>query len=965
MKKYLPFCLFIIFSINSNAQQLLSWAPQFPKDNDQLVITVDCSKGNQGLFNFEGGNSNNVYVHVGVNTNLSNGPGDWKYSKFTWGTADPAAKAIPLGGNKYQYTINNIRTFFGVPPGETIKKVNILFRSADGNSKQANSDNSDMYIPVYAADEFAVRLNLPVFEPRFVPWLEPVNKNVGDHISIEAVASANANLTLKLNDNIIGTAPNANTIAANPLIVANCDQKIIVEGNNGQTTEKDSFSFFVPPATVIEALPVGVQDGINYAANNTEVTLVLYAPNKNNVVAIGDFSNWQVQCQNQMKRTPDNKRYHITLTGLTPGTIYKFQYLVDGSIKTTDPYTELVLDPNNDQYISEATFPNLPAYPTNQTTGIVGTFQTAAPAYTWTANNYTRPDKKNLIIYELLMRDFLTTGNWQTLSDTLNYIKKLGANAIEVMPFNEFEGNISWGYNPDFFFAPDKAYGTKNSLKKFIDEAHKKGIAVIMDAVLNHATGLSPLAQLYWDGNNNKPAANSPYFNIDATHPFNVFNDFNHESEATKYHTARYIRHWLTEYKLDGFRWDLSKGFTQKICGDVNCWNAYDANRIATWQRYYDSSQAVSPGAYNILEHLGNDDEEAELASKGMLLWGKMTDQYNQNTMGYADNSSISRAFYKNRAGWTEPHLVTYAESHDEERIMQKNIRFGNTSNPNHDVKDIAIALKRTEAMYPFLLLIPGPKMIWQFGELGYDVSIFQCPDETMPEPYGNDQCKTDPKPVQWDYLQETPRKRIYDVVGSLNRLRALKPNAFLTNTITGNLGNDLKKQLIINHPDLQLAAIANFDVTAQDLLVTFPSAGTWYNYLSGGAFTASGAAQTINLQPGEYRVYINQSIPEGIVTPGNHTSSIDKLNIKIYPNPVQKNATVQYDLPTAGNVSINIIDQFGRKIATVFSGLQSKGTYQISLKNAQFDPEKIAAGTYQLQIILNKQATLKSFVHF
>ncbi|MBK7884766.1 MAG: 1,4-alpha-glucan-branching protein [Chitinophagaceae bacterium] len=793
MKKYLLLYLFIIFSTISNAQRLLTWTPEFPKDNDQLVITIDCSKGNQGLFNFEGGNSNNVYVHAGLHTNLSNGPNDWKYSKFTWGTADPAAKAVPLGNNKYQYTINNIRTLFGVAPGEIIKKVNIIFRSADGNLKQTNSDNSDMYIPVYGADEFAVRLNLPVFEPRFIPWVEPVNATIGDHIDIEGVASANANLTLKLNGNIINNAANGNIITANPEIVANCNQKVVLEGNNGQVTQKDSFSFFVSPATIIAPLPAGVQDGINYAANNTEVTLVLFAPGKNNVLVIGDFSDWAVQCQNQMKRTPDNNRYHITLTGLTPGTIYKFQYVVDGSIKTTDPYTELILDPNNDQYINPATFPGLPVYPANQTTGIVGTFQTAAPAYTWTANNYTRPDKKNLIIYELLVRDFLTDANWQTLADTLDYIKKLGVNAIEVMPFNEFEGNNSWGYNPDFFFAPDKAYGTKNNLKKFIDEAHKRGIAVIMDAVLNHATGLSPLAQLYWDGNNNAPAANSPYFNVTAKHPFNVFNDFNHESEATKYHTARYIRHWLTEYRLDGFRWDLSKGFTQKECGDVNCWNNFDANRIATWQRYYDSSQVVSAGSYNILEHLGNDDEEAELASRGMLLWGKMTDQFNQNTMGYPDNSSISRAYYKNRAGWAQPHLVTYAESHDEERIIYKNTRFGNTANPDHNVKDIATALKRTEAMYPFLLLIPGPKMIWQFGELGYDASIFQCPNETVPEPYGNDECKLDPKPVRWNYLQQASRKRIYDVVSSLNRLRSLKPNVFLSGIVTGNLGSDLK----------------------------------------------------------------------------------------------------------------------------------------------------------------------------
>jgi len=953
MKKGLLF-LSLCFVIKSSfSQRLLSWTPEFPIDNSTLVITVDCSKGNQGLFNFEGGNSNNVYVHVGVNTNLSTGPADWKYTKFTWGAADPLAKATPLGGNKYQYTITNIRTFFGVPAGETIKKVNILFRNANGTGsiKQANSDNSDMYIPVYGNTEYAVRINLPPFEPRFVPWVEPISAGVGGNVSVTGVASANSALTLKLNGVTFGTAPAANTITATANITTSCNQTILLEGNDGSGIKKDSFNFYVAPVTNVAALPAGVQDGINYLAGNTSVTLVLFAPNKTNVVAIGDFSNWQSNCINQMNRTPDGNRYWVTLNGLTPGTIYKFQYLVDGTIKTNDPYTELILDPDNDQYISAATYPGIPAYPTGLTTGLVGTFQTNAPGYVWTSNSYTRPDKKNLVVYELLLRDYLATANWQTLTDTLNYIKNMGVNAIEVMPFNEFEGNNSWGYNPDFFFAPDKAYGTKNNLKKFIDEAHNRGIAVIMDVAFNHTTGLSPLAQLYWDAANSRPAANSPYLNVTATHPFSVFNDFNHESEATKYHVARFIRHWLTQYRLDGFRWDLSKGFTQTNCGtNVSCWNNYDASRVAIWQRYYDSTQVVSAGSINILEHLGNDNEEADLAGRGMLLWGKMTDQYSQNAQGYVSNSDISRSYYKNRTGWTQPHLVSYAESHDEERIMYKNITFGNTGNPSHNVRSSPIALSRTEAMQAFLLMIPGPKMIWQFGEMGYDISIFQCPNGTVPQPYGNDQCKLDPKPVLWNYLVEIPRKRMYEVVGSLNRLRALKPNAFQSNNMTGTLGNDLRKSIIINHPELGLVVIGNFEISAQDITVTFPSAGTWYNYLAGGTFAATGSAQTINLQPGEYRVYTNQLIAGGVVTTGitEVINASNGLGLQLYPNPVNNTGTLKYILPSSGKVTIQLMNTTGQQMQTLFSGTKPKGEYQLPVNSLV---KSIAAGNYFIKI--------------
>jgi len=122
----------------------------------------------------------------------------------------------------------------------------------------------------------------------------------------------------------------------------------------------------------------------------------------------------------------------------------------------------------------------------------------------------------------LLVRDFVAAQNWQTVKDSVAYLKKLGVNAIEVMPFNEFEGNNSWGYNPDFYFAPDKAYGTETALKEFIDECHLQGIAVIMDMVMNHAFGSSPTVQMYWNSALNRPAANNPWHNGVAKHPFNV-----------------------------------------------------------------------------------------------------------------------------------------------------------------------------------------------------------------------------------------------------------------------------------------------------------------------------------------------------------------------------------------------------------------------------------------------------------
>ena len=103
--------------------------------------------------------------------------------------------------------------------------------------------------------------------------------------------------------------------------------------------------------------------------------------------------------------------------------------------------------------------PNLIDYPTGKTEGRATTLQTNQTAYNWLNTDYTYPEKEKLVVYELLIRDFTDDGTIEAARQRLDYLEELGVNAIELMPFNEFEGNSSWGYNPNYYFAPDKAYG--------------------------------------------------------------------------------------------------------------------------------------------------------------------------------------------------------------------------------------------------------------------------------------------------------------------------------------------------------------------------------------------------------------------------------------------------------------------------------------------------------------------------
>jgi 1,4-alpha-glucan branching enzyme len=862
MKKTLLISYAILFSLQSFSQ-LLSWTPGFPQESSiPVVITVDATKGSHGLLNYTP--TSDVYVHIGVITNLSTGPSNWLYSKFTWGTTNALAQATYLGSNKWSYTITGgLRAYFGISnPAETIQKIAILFRNGSGSLKEANSDGSDMYVPVYDNGLYA-RIDNPFFQPKYNRTAEAITKTVGDALPIVGTASlAGSTLQVYFNGNLLSTITGTKDSVA-PTISAFGAQTIIVKATNGANTSSDTLSFYVPSANTIAPLPAGVSDGINYYPSADSATLVLYAPNKNHITVLGDFNAWTASTTYQMNETPDGLRYWITIKGLTSGTEYAYQYRIDDSIQVADYNTEKVLDKNVDPGISPVTYPSLKTFPVQASGTLASIIQTGQTAYNWQVTNFSKPDKRNLIIYELLVRDFVAAGNWQTLKDTLNYLKKLGINAIEVMPFNNFEGGSSWGYNPNFYFAPDKVYGTETALKQFIDACHQNGIAVIMDMVLNHSFGSSPMVQMYFDNTNNIPSANSPWFAQHYTHAYDVGYQFNNATVATKEFRKRVIAYWLENYHIDGYRFDLAKGFTPTNTCDAagnNCnvttWGNYDLPRINIWDTLYNYQQSVAPGSYTILEMFADNNEEQVYSGSGMMTWGNMNYSFNQATMGYSTGWDFSGGIYTNR-GFSNPSLVTYQECHDEERLMWKNEQYGNISG-SYNIKDTTTGLNRNAMAAAFWALIPGPKMLWEFGELGYDYSINTCADGVTI----NANCRTDPKPIKWNYQQNLARKSLHDIYSGLLKLRNMPAylSTFTTGTITYNLSGAFKWMEVYDN-NLKIVVIGNFDVVSQTGAVTFPTAGTWTDYLNGAQITATGIAQNFTLQPGEYHVYLNTNL--------------------------------------------------------------------------------------------------------
>lgn len=195
-------------------------------------------------------------------------------------------------------------------------------------------------------------------------------------------------------------------------------------------------------------------EGINIMDNST-VTLVLYDKDVNGnhkdfAHVVGDFNNWTLSNdeKSQMYRDDASGCWWITLAGLDAGKEYAFQYYVgtkEGEvIHLADAYTEKILDPDNDKDISASTYNENLVYPKGGV-GIVSTFKIQKDSYNWKYNDFKIANPKQLVIYELHLRDFTATSDINGAMGKLSYLKEMGVNAIELMPVQEFDGNDSWG----------------------------------------------------------------------------------------------------------------------------------------------------------------------------------------------------------------------------------------------------------------------------------------------------------------------------------------------------------------------------------------------------------------------------------------------------------------------------------------------------------------------------------------
>lgn len=528
------------------------------------------------------------------------------------------------------------------------------------------------------------------------------------------------------------------------------------------------------PASEPKMGPVTNADG--------SVTFCLGAPGKSNVSIVGSWNGYALDPSQSMNYQDVNglRYFWTTIPALADGKDYIYYYIVDGATQVGDPYGRLILDPWNDASIPAKVFPDMPVYPAKQLSNVpVAVYNSARGKYDWQVSSFSGVKQSDLIIYELLVRDFTGTdfeakgeGTIASAAEKLDYLQELGVNAIELLPIMEFSGNNSWGYNPNFYFAPDKAYGTPEAYKAFIDGAHERGMAVILDVVFNQSDSQHPWYNMY------RQTAPQRFFNGSAPHDYNVFNDWNQDNALVFRQWCDMLDYWLTEYKVDGFRFDLVKGLGNSDSYGI-AYNAstntyaspnqestdrYNATRVARMKALRDHIVQTKPDVYFINEDLATAQEENEMAADGEINWANINTAACEYAMGYLDKGKLNAFYAPLNQNRTWGSTVSYAESHDEERVAYKMETYGvKELVGNSPSSKITARCVRLGSLAAQMLLTPGAHMIWQFEELG-------ARESTKNSTGGNN---TDPKTVLWHYLTNKNYKSIHDTYADLCGIRS------------------------------------------------------------------------------------------------------------------------------------------------------------------------------------------------
>ena len=502
------------------------------------------------------------------------------------------------------------------------------------------------------------------------------------------------------------------------------------------------------------------------------VSFALWAPWKKSVHLIGDFNGWDAQAD---PLAVDASGLWWIEKRLEPGR-YGYQFVIDGETTIGDPYARAL------RWAEGSPAPH-------------ALVDVGAKPYEWGDGGFQIKPLNQLVIYELHVGDFSPEGTFKGVIDRLDHLAHLGVDAIELMPVQEFPGDQSWGYNPAYFFAPESAYGTAEDLKQLIDAAHQRGIGVLLDMVFNHTTGDAPLNLLY-------PYDQNPYMSGDGN-PYG-FPDLNHWNDATKRLIADIQSYWLSEYHIDGFRYDYVEGID---------WDGTNGMSFITW-----SARQAKPHAYLIAEHIVGDTAAVVRETEADASWHwqftkvlrAQLREGEYEGQQYGDMDALLRVITFGGDGYSDnAQPVNYLESHDEDRAMlvaMTNPAIGEAG-----------AVRKSMLGAIVLYTAQGVPMLYHGQEFGAHAA----------KTIGSSK-------LPWEYLASDTGKALYHHYATLAYLRHTQA-ALQTNNFQPLLVDAERKVLAYQRwaDDGSLVVVAvNFSPADQRVAIDFPQAGRWHEWL-------------------------------------------------------------------------------------------------------------------------------------
>jgi hypothetical protein len=316
-------------------------------------------------------------------------------------------------------------------------------------------------------------------------------------------------------------------------------------------------------------------------------------------------------------------------------------------------------------------------------------------------------------------------------------------------------------------------------------------------------------------------------------------------------------------------------------------------------------------------------------------MWGEMYTQYKELAMGYA-TQNISRMSHTSR-GFTGKRLIGYPESHDKDRMMYEAITYGNGAGAFPVNGNLTNALNRMGAIGATSILVPGPKMIWHFGELGNNQSIYTCANGTVNDEgtfYPGD-CKLDTKEqVQWtgNWLADARRTSILSDWSKLIKLKTSEPVFMGDHAISPDV-NNVKQRIYIYDTTIattqlrNVVVLANFSVANLSINPSFPTdvytyPMTWYDLMDNNTpVVINNPTDVISINSGRFRVFGNKP-----ATLSSDDFETIQNNITIYPNPTKNSFALTQD---ASKVEIyNIAGQLVKTFNNVISNQQLDSTH-------------------------------------